>query len=145
MAGTRAGRHLRRGAAMAGALVLFPAGVAAAAQQDAGAVIRIPLLAGECEGARGGDEIVVCGQRNRERSPFRLPEEPDRGFDPDAGVDSVSRERNRLMEPGASGTGSCSPVGPGGWTGCQAIPFRNDIDQHGGNLPRARNGYRRRR
>ena len=105
------------------------------------APVRVEILTRECEGARG-DEIVVCGRREEPRSRYRLPEEPDRGFDPGGAVDSVSRERNRLMEPGASGTGSCSPAGLGGFTGCQTIQFRNQIDQYGGRPPSARNGYR---
>jgi hypothetical protein len=59
-------------------------------------------------------------------------------------MESVSRERNALMEPGArTGTGSCSTVGPGGFTGCMARHFDRQIDQYGGRPPRLRDGYRR--
>jgi hypothetical protein len=33
-------------------------------------------------------------------------------------MESVSRERHKLMEVGDTGIHSCSVVGPGGWTGC---------------------------
>lgn len=76
------------------------------------------------------NEIVVCG--SNERSPYRLPP-PRPGFDPDAGTDSVSRERHGLYEVGDSGIGSCSTSGPGGG-GCMAQSFkryREQTDGHG--------------
>jgi hypothetical protein len=73
-----------------------------------------------CERASARDEstesIVVCGRRGG-TEPYRLPIRPD-GFDPKGGIVSVSRERHRLIQEGDAGTGSCSTVGPGGWTGC---------------------------
>jgi hypothetical protein len=132
-----------RRAALAGMLLLLPLAAAGEAAAQSGFVLpRTELLRPNCERARD-DEIVVCGRGVEEpRSRYRLPEEPDRGFDPAGTVDSVSRERNRLMEPGAAGTGSCSPAGSGGWSGCMANDFRNQIDQYGGRPPSARNGYR---
>ena len=73
-------------------------------------------------------EIVVCGQP--EDSRYRLPT-PD-GFDPRGLVDSVSRERNRLLDVGASGIHSCSAVGPGGWTGCDLRRWRQAHEQRAG-------------
>jgi hypothetical protein len=131
-------------------LVLAAATVAAppaAAQPSAPVSAPAPIqaLTPECEGSRG-DEIVVCGRRDDGRSRYRLPEEPDRGFDPSGAFDSVSRERNALTEPGArTGIGSCSAVGPGGAMGCMSQDFRRDIEQYGGDPPSLRNGYRRRR
>ena len=69
----------------------------------------------KCEPGPGG-EIVVCGRRN-EAEKYRLPIRPQ-GFDASGPVDSVSRERHRLIQEGDSGVGSCSTSGPGGWTGC---------------------------
>jgi hypothetical protein len=63
-----------------------------------------------------GEEIVVGGDRS-ESERYRLPIQPQ-GFDPGGPVDSVSRERHRLIQEGDSGIGSCSTSGPGGWTGC---------------------------
>ncbi|HYJ30235.1 MAG TPA: hypothetical protein VEW25_07845 [Allosphingosinicella sp.] len=120
---------------------MLAAGAAEAQRADP---TRVQILTPDCERSRGGDEIVVCGQRDEPRSRYRVPEVPDTGFDPEGDVESVSRERNALMEPGArTGIGSCSNVGPGGFTGCQSRHFERQIDQYGGNPPSARNGYRR--
>ena len=86
-----------------------------------------------CPRGRNG-EIVVCRRDSpseRYRIPFAL--RPD-GFDfSQQGVDGVSRERHRLMEGGASGTGSCSPSGAGGWTGCLVQGFRASEQQRAGH------------
>jgi len=132
-------RRIGRNAATAA--LLFAADAALGQSAD---LARVQILTRECEGSRGGDEIVVCGQRGETRSPYRVPEEPDRGFDPEGAAESVSRERNALMEPGSrTGTGSCSNIGPGGFTGCMARHFDRQIDQYGGRPPRMRDGYRR--
>jgi hypothetical protein len=75
-------------------------------------------------------EAVVCG--SRERSPYRVPPSADR-FDPYGSTASVSRERHQLYEHGASGIGSCSTVGPGGWTGCDWIKWKDEAEQKDGN------------
>jgi hypothetical protein len=65
----------------------------------------------------GEDEaIIVCGRR-ADPERYRLPIR-ENGFDPGGATDSVSRERHRLIEEGDAGIGSCSTVGPGGYTGC---------------------------
>lgn len=87
-----------------------------------------------CSVPQPAGEIVVC-RRNDARQRFRLPAMPDRGFDPLGGTDSVSRERHRLIDgDGASQDltrGSCSPVGAGGWTGCQVKAWREAGQQKG--------------
>lgn len=124
------------------ALLIGSAATQAQAQSNP---VRVQILTPECEQARG-DDIVVCGSRGEVRSRYRLPEEPDRPFDPTGRADSVSRERNAMTEHGArTGIGSCSTVGPGGAMGCMAQDFRRDIEQYGGDPPSARNGYRRQR
>ena len=80
----------------------------------------------QCPKTPLGEELIVCGRR--ERSPYRLPEPPE-GFDPKGPVDSVSRERNRLLDLGATGIHSCSTVGPGGWTGCDLIRWKGAQEQ----------------
>ncbi len=93
-----------------------------------------PRIVRDCERearearARGG-EIVVCGDRGA-RSPYRLPEQPQR-FDPAGPIDSVSRERHRMYEVGEGGIGSCSTVGPGGWTGCMPKRWKDAREQWG--------------
>jgi hypothetical protein len=74
------------------------------------------------------EEIVVCGRR-QDNSRYRLT--PTRGgFDPNGPEESVSRERHRWMEGGEAGTGSCSAVGAGGWTGCFARAVRRSQEQN---------------
>lgn len=83
--------------------------------------------------ARGNEEeIVVCGDSGA-GSPYRIPVQPDR-WDPKAGVASVSRERNGLLEGGGQlggGLGSCSNVGPNGMNGCHAKGVWRHREQHG--------------
>jgi hypothetical protein len=81
-----------------------------------------------CDEPADAPEIVVCGRS--EDAQYRLPS-PD-GFDPRGLIDSVSRERNRLMDVGASGIHSCSTVGPGGWTGCDLRRWRQAHEQRAG-------------
>jgi len=75
--------------------------------------------------------IVVCGRNARRAAErHRLPLRVE-GFDPSGPIDSVARERHRMYEVGGSGTGSCSPAGAGGWTGCMIKEWRNNTEQHG--------------
>ncbi|MBA2936065.1 hypothetical protein HZF05_18440 [Sphingomonas sp. CGMCC 1.13654] len=80
--------------------------------------------------------ITVCAQTKEEKDRrFRLPQMPDRGFDPLGSVDSVSRERHRLIDGDGANTdltrGSCSAVGASGWTGCQIKEWREKDQQKG--------------
>lgn len=70
----------------------------------------------DCSKAASDEEIMVCGRR-RTPDAYRLPPQKE-GFDPNGIVESVSRERHRLMEGGEGGIGSCSATGAAGWTGC---------------------------
>src|SRR4051794_37624036 len=66
---------------------------------------------------RGGDdEIVVCA-RKPEGERFRIPEAV-RGDPSDPANRSWADRAQTLEYAGRSGIGSCSPVGPGGSTGC---------------------------
>jgi hypothetical protein len=90
----------------------------------------------ECA-ATDKDEIVICG--NRGRSPYRLPEPPPH-FDPFGDMPSVMAEREAWADAGDSGIQSCSPVGPGGWTGCMVKEWKRQRDQTqwGKNIPSKR-------
>jgi hypothetical protein len=72
-----------------------------------------------CENRPGADdEIVVCGEQESDEQ-HRLPLVRNQRFDRNGNVDSVSRERNRLLGTNAGGTlGSCTNVGPNGMSGC---------------------------
>jgi hypothetical protein len=95
------------------------------------AVPAAPNIVPDCR--QRPDDIVICGTRG-ERSPYRLPPQHE-GFDPDGAMSSVSRERHRLYEVGQTGIGSCTNVGPGGWTGCDFLHWRDEHHQRDGNGP----------
>ncbi len=84
----------------------------------------------------GTGDIVVCARQPAET--HRLPAEPG-GYDPHGTIDSAATERFRLIDVGASGIGSCSTSGPGGFTGCKSREWRYDELQNkqpGGTKPR---------
>ena len=72
--------------------------------------------------------IIVCGVRRANR--YRVVP-PDMSFEPEGNVESVSRQRSRWVEEGSVGTGQCSPVGPGGWTGCMQQGWQRSRQQRG--------------
>ena len=110
-------------------LLLFVSSPGAAQQQDEPALPKLRVLPEECSGTAPSDDIVVCGTREK-TSPYRLPKLNDR-FDWRGPVDSVARERARLMEGEESGIGSCSNRGPGGLNGCWLQGVKNKRLQQG--------------
>jgi hypothetical protein len=94
------------------------------------AVVTLTIV-GRCDPLPegGGEEIVVCGRRDRTER-YRLPIRPQ-GFDPKGPVESVSRERHRLIQEGDIGIGSCSTIGPGGYTGCFHRDTKRRCQQEG--------------
>lgn len=68
-----------------------------------------------------GDEIVVCA-RQPERERYRVPKQFRK---PDAATEKSWADRaSTLNTVGNSGVGSCSPVGPGGASGCHTQTMR---------------------
>lgn len=105
-------------------------GLALPSQTDTAAPqLAAPVAAARCPDGHDADAITVCG-RSDGAGGYRLP--PPQGFDPAGPIDSVSRERHRMLDVGATGTGSCSTVGPGGWTGCMLIRWREANEQYAG-------------
>jgi len=105
--------------AVARLCALSLAGTAAAqpaTDTDGEASLPTLRIVPRCETDRSADEIVVCGSRDRTER-YRLPIR-NQGWDPKGPVDSVHRERRRLIQEGDEGIGSCSTVGPGGIHGC---------------------------
>ena len=91
-------------------------------------VLTVPRVLPDCRAsAEGEEEIVICANP-REQQRYRLPQQE---WNPDGPVQSVSRERHSLYEQGDSGIGSCSAVGPGGWTGCALRAWKAAREQHG--------------
>lgn len=95
----------------------------AAAQQAAEPKVNQLIIYGDDKCPESvGDEIVVCA-RKAESERFRIP--------------SILRESNSPSNEawtnkvlayetvGRSGTQSCTPVGPGGWTGCSSKMIRD--------------------
>jgi hypothetical protein len=62
------------------------------------------------------DEIVVCA-RKPEGERYRIPERLRQGGSLQSRQSWAARAR-QFETVGRTGTNSCSPVGPGGWTGC---------------------------
>jgi hypothetical protein len=62
-----------------------------------------------------GDEVVVCARRP-ETERYRIPESLRESPSPDS--ESWASKAEALEYVGESGIGSCSPVGPGGASGC---------------------------
>ena len=63
-----------------------------------------------------GDQVVVCA-RHPEAERYRLPE----NFRPSGTrqqKEAWARRAKSIETAGATGINSCSPVGPGGFTGC---------------------------
>lgn len=98
--------------------------------QDLPRDASIQLTRRDCPPRGGDQEIVVCGRRE-DSSRYRVPPS-ENGFDPEGPMESVSRERNRWLEGRDIGIGSCSTVGPGGWTGCFARAVSKAQQQRAG-------------
>lgn len=87
----------------------------------------------DCASEEQQNDIVVCGKKDR-ASRYLLPLH-SKGFDPKGEMESVSRERNKLLEGGESGIGSCSTVGAGGATGCLQQGWKREYQQRAGRKP----------
>ena len=77
-----------------------------------------------CPTASNPDEIVVCARRPEEER-FRIPPATRQPQPGDRATRSVSEERNALIDFTPGGTGTCTPVGPGGETGCTMKAIQN--------------------
>ena len=106
------------------ALVAAGLGLApAAAQQDlesiegdARRVSRLIVYGSDPCPQSTSEEIVVCARRSEEER-FRIPEAL-RGNSRVSDNRSWAANARALERVGATGIQSCSPVGPGGFTGC---------------------------
>lgn len=98
------------------------AGPAFAQQTD-----RVLVIFGndKCPTNASGEEIVVCSRRP-EGERFRIPKELRSPIIITPENQSWAAKANDTLNAGgASGTGSCSAQGPGGWTGCWAQQMRD--------------------
>jgi len=97
--------------AAASALFVAPGPVVAQSQQN----VLIVYGNDPCPTTKSGEEIVVCA-RKPEADRYRIPEQL-RSSNPPANERWADRAKS-LETVGASGAGSCSATGAGGWTGC---------------------------
>ncbi len=98
------------------------AGPALAQQTD-----RVLVIFGndKCPTNAAGEEIVVCARRP-EGERYRIPKELRSPIIITPENQSWATKANDTLNAGAaSGTGSCSASGPGGWTGCWAQQMRD--------------------
>ena len=92
------------------------AGTPAAAQENAGDKVQVLAVYGDdgCPPSTA-DEIVVC-KRYDESERYRIPPDLRSSGSPE---NQSWTDRVRTLETiGEGGTGSCTPTGPGGVTGC---------------------------
>ena len=75
------------------------------------------------------DEIVVCA-RKPETERYRIPERLRQSGSLQSRQSWAARART-FETVGATGTNSCSPVGPGGFTGCVNQVIRQAFDERG--------------
>ena len=75
------------------------------------------------------DEIVVCARKD-ERERYRIPERLRQGGSLQSRQSWAARARS-FETVGATGINSCSPVGPGGFTGCVNQVIRQAFDERG--------------
>jgi hypothetical protein len=100
----------------------LPIAMPASAQQTD----RVLIIYGndKCPTNASGEEIVVCARRP-EGERFRIPKELRTPIIVTPENASWATKANDAMNAGsASGIGSCSAAGGGGWTGCWAEQMR---------------------
>ncbi len=88
---------------------------------------RVLILYGndKCPTNASGEQIVVCSRRP-ESERYRIPKELRSPILITPENQSWAAKANDTLNAGAaSGTGSCSAVGAGGWTGCWAQQMRD--------------------
>jgi hypothetical protein len=81
-------------------------------------ITRVTVFGNEPCPRGDADEIVICARRpNSER--YRIPEGlRDSGTDRDPDSESWAAQASTIEYAGRTGPQSCTPVGPGGNTGC---------------------------
>ena len=75
------------------------------------------------------DEVVVCA-RKPETERYRIPERLRQGGSLQSRQSWAARAKT-FETVGATGTNSCSPVGPGGFTGCVSQVIKQAFDERG--------------
>jgi hypothetical protein len=102
-------------AATAAAMAGFAALPAPAEAQQSSVAEIIVYGADPCPRSTD-DQVVVCARRP-ESERYRIPEKLRPGGTPQQ-TESWANKARVIETVGATGINSCSPVGPGGYTGC---------------------------
>jgi hypothetical protein len=102
-------------AATAAAMAGFAALPAPAEAQQSSVAEIIVYGADPCPRSTD-DQVVVCARRP-ESERYRIPEKLRQGGTPQQ-TESWANKARVIETVGATGINSCSPVGPGGYTGC---------------------------
>ena len=112
------------------AVPALPAAAQSLSSVDAEGVRRMIVYGTDpCPPSRG-DEIVICARRP-DHDRYRIPERfraPDKLT---GDHESWAYRAEQLEMVGASGIASCSPVGPGGASGCMAQLLNQSRAQRG--------------
>lgn len=105
-------------AAVVGVLVLSPAAIAQSVSSvDEHGIKRVVVFGDDPCPKSSSDEIVVCARRPDD-DRYRIPERFRKPDSLTGDHEAWAYKAEQLEMVGASGIQSCSPVGPGGATGC---------------------------
>jgi hypothetical protein len=112
-------------AAAAAGMAALPA--PAAAQQQQGNVAEIIVYGNDPCPRSTDDQVVVCARRP-EAERYRIPENL-RPSGTRQQREAWANKARQIETVGATGINSCSPVGPGGYTGCLTRVIREARQQ----------------
>ncbi|MEP5487280.1 MAG: hypothetical protein ABJP62_12470, partial [Parasphingorhabdus sp.] len=108
-------KFLFSAAAISGAVMLVSP---ALAQDQAGDRVNQLVIYGDDPCPQSSEEEIVVCARKDEDERYRIPETLRGGSLGDAKNQAWSERVRSYEYVGAAGTNSCSPTGPGGFTGC---------------------------
>ncbi|MEO1167481.1 MAG: hypothetical protein AAFW97_02095 [Pseudomonadota bacterium] len=114
--------------ALIGALAVIPS-----APVEAQNNVRMQIVYGDDECTTSNGEIIVVCVRRDESERYRIPPELRDTRDLAANESWLARAQS-VEYVGRSGTMSCSPVGPGGFTGCTDQLLRSARAERGALL-----------
>jgi hypothetical protein len=96
---------------------------------DLSASVSREVARQECRLREDEDAITVCGRRDQQKR-YQVTD-PAAPYDPEGLVKGVMTERMGWISEGDTGIDSCSPVGPGGFTGCHVKAWKRTLQQKG--------------
>jgi hypothetical protein len=99
----------------------------ALAQQGGGNIAEIVVYGNDPCPRSTDDQVVVCARRP-ESERYRIPEKLRPGGTRQQ-TEAWANKARVLETVGATGTNSCSPVGPGGYTGCEMQVIKQAREQ----------------